>query len=182
MNTVTLQQDGIIVGMTGVERGEMDRDFREYDIVRRVERWSIREFMRDNAQYLRGRVLDFGAGTQPYRDLVKGEYVPWSPGQSRPSGPFDAVMCNQVLQYVSDPRAELVDISRSLRSGGHLVLTFPTNWDEVEDIDMWRFTATGMKYLLRLSGFEVVRMERRAQVTHGLFKLPLGYGCVAERI
>jgi SAM-dependent methyltransferase len=152
------------------------------DSVRVLERSSIRAFMEHNRQYLRGRVLDFGAGKQPYRDLVQGEYVPIVQGDRWPAGDFDCVMCNQVMQYLDRP----LDFLRCfhgwlLSRQGWLVMTYPTNWDEVEDTDFWRFTKRGMEVLLlQAAEFEIISHERRAEVNLNGFKFPLGYGLVAR--
>jgi SAM-dependent methyltransferase len=149
-----------------------------------AERESIRSFMERHREYLRGRVLDYGAGKQPYRDLVDGEYVPFEKGDRTPLGFFNAVMCNQVIQYVPNPCSALRDIGMMLAAGGKLLITYPTNWDEVEGNDLWRFTSAGMESLLTRAGFNILIHERRAVVTNQEdgFKFPLGYGCVAERI
>ena len=160
--------------------------------VRDVERRSIRTFMERYRGLLRGRVLDFGAGKpgtcavpEPYRDLVDvrngGEYVPYDLGDERPRWPFDVVMCNQVLQYVDSPAAALIDFADWLKPGGTLVLTYATNWDEVEESDLWRITKAGMERLLKHAGFDVVEHERRADVGIGSFRFALGYGVVAKR-
>lgn len=152
------------------------------DSVRVLERSSIRAFMERNRQYLRGRVLDFGAGKQPYRDLVEGEYVPLDQGETFPTGTFDCVMCNQVIQYLHDPGHFPVLVHGLLSARrGYLVMTYPTNWDEVENTDFWRFTKSGMELLLRHSAdFEIVSHERRAEINLNGFKFPLGYGLVAR--
>ncbi len=184
MNTVTLDREGSIAGMNAAQQAEMHRDFAQYDAVRRIERWSIREFMRENAALLTGRVLDYGCGDMPYKDLVRGEYVPYEPTDKHPrmaQVSFDAIMCNQVSQYVNRFDKTLREMYHSLKHEGHLVMTFATNWDEVEDTDLFRYTNVGMSMLLELAGFYVVKCERRAQVTHGLFKFPLGYGVVARK-
>jgi SAM-dependent methyltransferase len=171
-----------IRGMTVDQVAGMNRDFATYDDVRRVERWTIREFMRENAGLLTGRVLDFGAGDQPYRNLAKGEYIPWSPGDPQQATvAFDAIMCNQVTQYVNGLGRVLRDLYHALKPGGHLVMTFATNWDEVEETDMFRYTRAGMTMLLDQAGFTVVKCERRAEVMHGAFRFPLGYGVVARK-
>jgi SAM-dependent methyltransferase len=151
------------------------------DRIRQIERASIRMFMEQNREYLRGRVLDFGAGQQPYRALVDGEYVPCEKDWFHIPGVFDTVMCNQVLQYVENPRLALKLFHTLLSYGGHLVMTYPTNWDEVEASDFWRFTQAGMAELLRETGFQIVKHERRAEVVLGNFKFPLGYGVVCTR-
>lgn len=160
--------------------------------IRELERKSIRDFVERNKQYLTGRVLDFGAGKpgtcrqpQPYRDLVSGEYVPVDKGDSIPNVEFDAILCTQVLQYVEDVPHQVFDFSNRLRFGGKLVMTYPTNWDEVEPSDLHRFTKAGMEALLTRSeffaGFTIISHERRAEIDLGGFKFPLGYGVVAQR-
>lgn len=49
---------------------------------------------------------------------------------SLPDGPFDAVTCTQVLEYVADLPAALREIARVLRPGGR-VLLLDTDWDSV---------------------------------------------------
>lgn len=166
----------------GANPDDLAARFPTYDLVRQAERASIRDFMEAHREYLRGRVLDFGAGTQPYRDLVQGEYVPYEKGDPDPSGEFDAVMCNQVMQYLDRPCVYLDYFRGLLRHDGCVVLTYPTNWDEVECDDLHRFTKVGMERLLAAAGFTVLVHERRAQiVVEGFVKFPLGYGCIARK-
>ena len=165
----------------GITRAELAR-YAQYDPVRQVERASIRAFLERHREYLRGRVLDFGAGEQPYRDLVVGEYVPQEKGDSLPQGGFDAVLCTQVLQYLPDVAEWLRSGAwAQLRRGGCLVMTYPTKWDEVEADDFWRFTRMGIEKLLCEAHFQVEVHERRAEVAIGNFKFPLGYGVVARK-
>ncbi len=191
---ISISENGSVSGMTSAQRAEMDKDFAEYDIIRRIERWSIREFMCENASHLTGNVLDYGAGEKPYKYLVRGTYMAWRPNAKMGSvdedlmqdpaacgsATFDAIMCNQVLQYVPSPQDTLALFNRLLKRDKPLVLTFATNWDEVEESDMWRFTMSGMSTMLSRAGFTDIRHTRRAQVTHDLFKFPLGYGVVAR--
>ena len=153
------------------------------DTVRALERRSIRTFMERNRDYLRGRVLDFGAGKQPYRDLVQGKYVPLERGDDLPSGEegFDCIICNQVFQYLEQPSGVLGRFNEWLYpTKGYLVMSYATNWDEVESEDLFRFTKKGMEFLLARSKFEVVAHERRAEINLNGFKFPLGYGVVAR--
>jgi len=144
--------------------------------------------MLEQHEFLRGRVIDFGAGKQPYKDLVDGEYFPIdrsyidgpSLGSILAAGPVDAIMCNQVLQYVERPGQMLAQFRAWLRPGGHLVMTYPTNWDEVEASDLWRFTRAGMETLLADARLHLVHHERRAAVELNGFCFPLGYGVVAR--
>lgn len=149
--------------------------------------------------YLTGSVLDYGAGLQPYRRYVEsvgGVYVPWDrvglPGSvaTEDAGPhdplksgWDTIVCTQVLQYVLSPFQLLKDFYYALLTKqGVLLLTYATNWDEVEDEDLWRFTKAGMERLLFLAGFEVLSHERRAEVSCNDFTFPLGYGVVARAV
>jgi SAM-dependent methyltransferase len=167
--------------LEGAEHADLERDFRPYDLIRRIERASIRRWMEAHRAYLNGRVLDFGAGTQPYRDLVSGEYFPHEKDEPAPLGSFDAIMCNQVMQFLPDPLHCLRWFSQSLVRGGHLLLTYGTNWDEVEGDDLWRFTKAGMERLLDQAGFEFLEHDRRAEVQYEVFRFPLGYGCLARK-
>lgn len=132
---------------------------------------SIRSFLEANAADLTGRVLDFGAGRQPYRELVSGEYVPFD-GRDFPGslaaedtdiirGSFDAIICTQVLQYVPHPQDTLAALLWSLNPGGVLLMTGPTNWPIVERDDLWRFTPKGIEALLRHVGFRDWHVEAR---------------------
>lgn len=154
------------------------------DRIRQVERASIRAFMENHRELLRGRVLDFGAGQKPYRELMQGgHYFPFEINDIAGAsfGPFDTIMCNQVLQYIENVPELLDGFAEWLVPGGHLVMTYPTNWDEVEHGDLWRFTKVGMDLLLRRAGFAIVEHVRRAEVVIANFKFPLGYGVVCTR-
>ena len=202
--------------------------------LREAERNSIVQFVGQAAMdgYLSGRVLDYGCGKQPYREIVEaagGEYhgfdrvkfpasvAEWTMGSAMCSltTSGDAILCTQVVQYLplagavqfddrpSPTRTEpLEDTLRSFwlqtkGQNGHLVMTYPTNWPEVEPEDLHRFTKAGMERLLTEAGFEIVRHERRAAVLCGLAETPpniegttigrleadrfaLGYGVVAR--
>ena len=156
--------------------------------IREIEIASIRDYVVKNASYLRGRVLDFGAGKagtcrqpQPYRGLVQGEYFPFDVGDELPPGPFDAVLMTQVIQYLPDPRQTLSQLESLLRSGAALVITGPTNWAEVEETDLWRFTRSGIRVLLETAGFHVLDVQQRAQIDVGGFVMSLGWGAVAVK-
>lgn len=167
--------------------------------LRELERESIRAFVQSAADegYLSGRVLDYGCGKQPYRDIVEaagGEYE----GFDSPTLPanvsgrehkidwdssWDAILCTQVLQYVVDYLSLVNGWPYWFgEGGGYLVLTYPTNWPEVEPEDLHRFTRAGMERLLTEAGFGIVRHEPRAvaAVTVDGENLYAGYGVVAR--
>ncbi len=172
------------------------------DSIVKLERDSIEAFVLSCRDAYRGRVLDYGAGLQPYRLIVldhidlAGEYVahdraaypanvsvddlgPPSPLEEPQT--WDAILCTQSIQYWPDPYEVLCDMREALREGGHLVLTGPTNWRELEADELWRFTIAGIRYMLVEAGFEVLRLERRAVVEFAPgFEMSLGYGCLAR--
>lgn len=152
------------------------------DRIRQIERASIRTFMTYCIDVLQERVLDFGCGSQPHRDLCTGHYFGWDVGMAPLTGPYDTVICNQVVQYLPDPPATFRLWRRLLRDGGSLVITYPCNWDEVEQTDLFRFTRAGMESLLRATGFEPQVHLLRAVVKIGHYRFPLGYGVKAVRV
>jgi SAM-dependent methyltransferase len=147
--------------------------------------------------HLHGRVVDYGCGKQPYRDLIESfeaQYVPYddpefpaSCAEERYSeadwswDSFDAAVCTQVIQYVPSPSQLIIDLAILLTPRkGTLLITYPTNWDEVEGEDLQRFTAAGIERLLKREGFIILEHERRAEVDCGGFRFPLGGGVVAR--
>ena len=164
--------------------------------VRVVERASIRAFVESCSNLLSGTVLDYGCGEMPYRDIVHragGEYQGFDRvafpanvsgidiGYERKVGQvIDTVLCTQVAQYWPDPSLALQYLHGLITHRGHLVMTYPTTWAEVEEADLWRYTKTGMERLLAEAGFTVTHHVLRADINLGGFKLPLGYGVVAN--
>ena len=175
-----------------------------YGALRDRERKSIREFVASAGNLLGRSVLDFGCGKQPYRDLVEahsGLYV----GFDRPEFPastvsepvgslmagsrwplidhhWDAILCTQVIQYHPEPQHLLAQFYDSLRNDGALILTWPTNWPEVEGEDLHRFTRAGMERMLKIAGFVIERCERRAQIVWEGEEFALGYGAIAHAL
>ena len=154
--------------------------WKEYDDLRKIERASIRLFMEQYKDLLVGRVLDFGCGQQPYRDLVTGQYVGVDKDDPIPVGPYDAVICNQVFQYMIVPETAIGVFAHVLKPGGRLVMTYATNWPVCETTDLWRHTPEGMRLILSFGDFRIVESEMRAAVVVAGQEMPLGYGLVAE--
>ena len=169
------------------------------DEVRELERSSIRGFVTSCREHLTGRVLDYGCGRQPYRDIVEyagGEYVGYDRADfpanvsgedvgpdydALPVGGFDAVLSTQTIQYHEEPYELLLDFRALLRPGGVLVITGPTCWPEVESEDLFRFTQAGIGLMLREAGFAVLRLVPRAGVSVAPgFDFSLGWGAVGR--
>lgn len=150
--------------------------------LRDIERASIRQFLTDHQHLLTGKVLDYGAGKQPYRDIVESagaEYHAYdrssyggslgvNVGMADPlregESLWNAVICTQVLQYATDPHGLIMSIRSALPRGAHLLMTGPTNWPIVEADDLWRFTPAGVSKMLYQAGYKTWDVRERAHV------------------
>jgi SAM-dependent methyltransferase len=75
-------------------------------------------------------------------------------------GSVDAVFSSQVLEHVADPRTYLAECARVLRPGGRLLLS--THGIMVlhrDPVDLWRWTADGLRRIVADAGLEIVRFE-----------------------
>lgn len=167
--------------------------------LRAIEHESIRSFVAQAAAggYLSGRVLDYGCGTAPYRSIVEAAGGEWF-GFDRAEFPdnhvgdvggaddeqvplIDTILCTQVLQYIKYPDGLLSQLPRLFQFlGGHLVLTYSTNWPEAQPEDLHRFTKAGMERLLAEAGFEIIHHESRASFTWNREKFSLGGGVICR--
>lgn len=120
------------------------------------------------------RVLDAGAGRQPFRELFAHcEYVAsdWAnsphaevaavdivaPLDSLPleDAVFDAVVCTQVLEHVASPRTVLAELARIARANAPILVTVPlVGGLHEEPYDFFRYTSFGVESLLAGAGFD----------------------------
>jgi SAM-dependent methyltransferase len=73
-------------------------------------------------------------------------------------GPFDVVICEQVIEHVEDPCAAAANLRRLCAEGGHVVVSTPfliRVHEEWGMQDYWRFTPRGLRTLLERAGLEV---------------------------
>jgi len=85
---------------------------------------------------------------------ASGEALPFR------SGSFDTVMCTQVLKHVKEPSAIPGQISRVLKSGGHLVLTAPFSEPKHDEpYDYYQYTDHGLRYLSEKNGLSVISVK-----------------------
>lgn len=79
---------------------------------------------------------------------------------------FDAVICSQTLEHVTEPESVLAQLQRVLRPGGVILISVPQEWYlHQPPHDYFRFTKFGLEYLLVKTGFSV----REIQPTGGYF-------------
>jgi len=134
---------------------------------------------------LSGRVLDVGAGGQPFRRYLPSdsEYVAMEVSDSRnghvtgdaqhlpfADRTFDGIVCTMVLEHVPDPALAVTEMGRICKPGARLYLSAPMSWGlHYEPHDYFRFTRYGIESLLERGGF---RVEETVRVG-GLFTMVL---------
>jgi SAM-dependent methyltransferase len=127
---------------------------------------------------LKGSVLDIGCGQKPYLPLlgsvseyVGADVVPSphvdvliTPNQSLPlpDGRFDAVMINQVFEFVEKPAELVSEIRRVLKPGGVVVASFPFIFQEHGSFDLVRYTGNAVRSLF--AGFMPVEVKRQGGI------------------
>ncbi len=147
------------------------------------------------AEYISGRTLDVGCGRKPYRGLFNvAEYVGLEidTPENRSSksadcyyngtripfddSTFDAVVCNQVLEHVYEPKAFLDEVNRVLKPNGKLLLSVPFIWDEHEQPrDYARYSSYGLTSILRERGFRLVIEKKTLPDLRVIFQLINAY-------
>lgn len=160
-----------------------------------LARRSLWQAVHAAAPSLRGRLLDAGCGTKPYRALFEVDaYVGldidsattrrqgaadlFYDGKAFPvtDSEFDSVLCNQVLEHVFNPEQFVAELARVLKPGGQLLLTVPFVWDEHEQpYDYARYSSFGLASLLQRHGFQIVEQRKLLDNFGLLFQLANAY-------
>jgi SAM-dependent methyltransferase len=121
-------------------------------------------------------LIDLGCGPRPYYNLYKS-YYERTIGIEHPDTIFpksnidifctaesvplesetaDVILCTEVLHDIAEPQKVLREINRLLKPGGVLILTTPFLVPIVDGkIDHYRYTKTGLTYLISKSGMKV---------------------------
>lgn len=97
-----------------------------------------------------------GKGWREYRSLNYPEFDLVAPLAGQ--GPFDVVICEQVIEHVEDPCAAAANLRGLCASGGHVVVSTPfliRVHEEWGMQDYWRFTPRGLRTLLERAGLTV---------------------------
>ncbi len=144
---------------------------------------------------LRGKLLDIGCGTKPYKDICKvDEYIGLEiddganrnnkhadvlyDGRKIPFSDktFDSIIITQVFEHVFNPEEFLQEVNRVMKLGGMLLMTVPFVWDEHEQpYDYARYTSFGLKYILNNNGFEIVEHIKSNKGIEVVFQLINSY-------
>jgi SAM-dependent methyltransferase len=127
------------------------------------------------------RVLDVGCGRQPFRDLFERrgdtyvstdaqdplgivDYVAEIDGDLPAAlvarGPFDFILCTEVLEHVADWQRAFANFSLLLNAGARLLITCPHFYILHErPHDFWRATVYGLLYHAEHAGLRCVSIE-----------------------
>ena len=142
-----------------------------------IDRYYIEAFLGRWSDRIRGRVLEVGDSRYADRfgaDIDRLEVLDIRTDNPRativadlvtadaiPDASFDCLIVTQVLQYVTDPSAAIVQLHRMLAPGGTLLLTLPVvSRTGRHDLgrDLWRFTPAAAEQLLA-KVFDPTRVE-----------------------
>lgn len=137
--------------------------------------------------WLKGKVLNAGAGWRDVSHLIEGELtnqdITW-PGDERTnidihsplhhipveSNCFDAILCIAVLEHVENPEEVVPELYRVLKPGGHLILEVPFLQPEHKvPTDFQRYTKDGLVRLVTHHGFSVKQIKGLFTVYHTLY-------------
>jgi len=148
------------------------------------------------APLLKGRLMDFGCGSKPYRSLFNvDEYIgldfenPGHPhlneqidvfydGKHIPfeDGSFDAVFTSEVFEHVFNLEEALKEINRVMKPGASILATCPFAICEHEvPNDFARYSSYGLRSLLERNGFEVVHQDKTGNSVEAVFQLWIMY-------
>ncbi len=147
-----------------------------------IIRWCLVQKVRKFAPLLHGTILDFGCGPKPYKSLfinatqyigvdyeneahshIKEDVDVYYDGKTLPFEPqqFDNIFSSEVFEHVFNYHQILPEINRVLKPNGYFLLTVPFSWEEHEiPYDNCRFTTYGIKYLIELYDFEIIKIEK----------------------
>ena len=152
---------------------------------RYVDRYFIERFLEQNAQCIKGRVLElagndytlrFGGDRVTHSDVldVRVDHpdativADLTVGDGIPSDAFDCIILTQVLNFIYDVKAAIRTIHRILKPGGCVLVSVAGISQAVPDEreycgDYWRFTSLSLRML-----FEEVFPTRNVTVeAHG---------------
>lgn len=93
---------------------------------------------------------------RPWRSYTGLEYPEFDLLRPHDVGRFDVVICEQVLEHVTDPLTAIGNLARLGRPGALVLITTPFLIRvHPQPIDFWRFTPDGLRALIEAQGLTV---------------------------
>jgi SAM-dependent methyltransferase len=126
-----------------------------------------------------GVLLDVGCGSRPFEPRFRGHVTRYlgtdlassiyydgvrpdvfSRAEALPvrDATVDTVLGLSMMDHIAEPARVLAEARRVLRPGGTLILEFPQLVPHHDDPDYFRYTRTGVRWLLERSGFEPIEI------------------------
>jgi SAM-dependent methyltransferase len=103
--------------------------------------------------------VDFGLGDSQW-DYSKLDVVGRLEDLPFANATFDHVISIVVLEHTPEPARVIAEFQRVLSPGGTVHLVVPHMWEEHQrPHDYFRYTSSGMRYLMEKAGFDVRRVE-----------------------
>lgn len=141
-------------------------------MTRRIEGRAVTAplFLQQYEQWMRGKVLDVGAGSMPYVRMFPR--LDWTGVDERPvadvqadyhdlpfdDDDFDTVICIDALQFAADPEKAVREMVRVLKQQGALLLLVPDT-DADDEGAYWGFRKAGVARLLDDANLEILTVE-----------------------
>jgi SAM-dependent methyltransferase len=131
------------------------------------------------SRHARGVLLDVGCGSKPfagqfagrvsrylgadlrasaYLDGVRPELFARAEALPVRSGSIDTLLGLSMMDHIAEPDAMLAEAHRVLRPGGTLLLEFPQLVPLHDEPDYFRYTRSGVRWLLERGGFEPIEI------------------------
>jgi SAM-dependent methyltransferase len=154
---------------------------------------------------LKGRMLDFGCGSKPYKSLINvDEYIGvdyegqghshaneqidvFYDGRTIPleSNSFDSVLSTEVFEHVFNLEEMLAELHRVMKPGAVILITCPFIIAEHEaPNDCSRYTSFGLKKLLERKGFEIMYYEKLGTSVQAQMQMFMSYvdSCILSKL
>lgn len=134
-----------------------------------------------NSSYMKGKLMDFGCGSKPYKSLLNvDEYIGvdfegeghshknetieyFYDGTTLPftDNTFDSIFCSEVFEHVFNLEEIVKELYRVLKPGGGMLVTCPFAIAEHEmPNDYARYTSVGLQHLLAKNKFKIIHFEK----------------------
>ena len=153
-------------------------------------RREIFAFVKQNSNLLIGNLLDFGAGSEPYKSLFKNlkNYTSlevsndnkenlksdiYYNGRNLPfdDNTFDSVLCTEVFEHVENLDQVILELYRILKPGGKMLVTMPFICLEHEmPYDFRRFSQIGLENFMKKNKFKILLSKKLLHDFHVFFQ------------
>ncbi|HSV10126.1 MAG TPA: class I SAM-dependent methyltransferase [Hanamia sp.] len=161
-----------------------------------IIRKSLLKNIRKFSGNLSGKIMDFGCGSKPYKNLFNAiEYIGvdfeneghphdneqidvYYNGKNLPFEDqyFDSVLCSEVVEHVFELTITLNEINRVMKTGGNILITCPFVWNEHEvPFDYARYTRFALKDILEKNGFEITHFAKSGNFITTITQLKVIY-------